>query len=166
MFNQLTPLLYLLVLVVLYLSVKIYDWCQGNGKSLWHRDNERIGREGLMIQLEEVRKQRDEIASQLMAVRLENQKPNSKEPEPEPQGYKEFREFNDFLRKEYEEIKGMIIELDKAYAESQRELNELKSVSKEFVKGFEYDYMEDGVIIDCTQSSFIEKYKELKSILK
>lgn len=60
-------------------------------KKKWHGDNERIGREGLMIQLEEVRKQRDEIASQLMAVRLENQKHNSNESE--PQGYKEFNDF-------------------------------------------------------------------------
>ena len=87
MFNQQSLLLCLLVLVFIYLSVKAYNWWQTNKRELfyrqWHRDNERIGREGLMIQLEEVRKQRDEIASQLMAVRLENQKPNSNEPEPQ-----------------------------------------------------------------------------------
>ena len=160
MFSQQVLILCLIVLICLYLAVKIYSWWQGNQRSLfygnWHKDNEQIGREGLMIQLEEVRKQRDDIATQLMIFRLQAQKADSSEPE--PKGYKEF---NDFLRKENEEIKGMVVELDKAYSESQRELRGLKDVSIRFVKDFES--LEEGK--DVTEI-VTTHYGNLKTLLK
>ena len=159
MFNQQVLILYAIALSpfpLMYIGIKAFEWLQ---KNLFYsnQDNEQIGREGLMIQLEEVRKQRDEIATQLMIFRLQSQKANSNEPE--PKGYKEF---DDFLRKENDEIKGMVIELDKAYSESQRELRELRGISTKLIEGFEYNYDD---IVDCTQQSFIETYKAFKSVL-
>ena len=129
-------------------------------KKKWYRDNERIGRECLMIQLEKVRKQRDEIASQLMAVRL-NQKPNSNEPE--PQGHKEF---DDFLKEENKILKDAFVELNREYSQSQRELDGFKSVSKEFIKNFELDYVFNGEIVDSPSEIMVNHYNNLKSILK
>ena len=86
----------------------------------------------------------------------QSQKANSNEPE--PKGHKEF---NYFLRKENEEIKGMVIELDKAYSESQRELRGLKDVSIRFIKDFES--LEEGK--DVTEI-ITAHYGNLKTLLK
>lgn len=160
--NQQVAIVCLIVLICLYLAIKIYSWWQGNQRSLfyanWHKDNEKIGREGLMIQLEEARKQRDEIATQLMIFRLQAQKTNSNEPIREPELYKGLV---DYLKKMNHETKMELHEVHLAYTESQRKLNELENVSIRFVKDFES--LEEGK--DVTEI-VTAHYGNLKTLLK
>ena len=162
MFNQQFLIACLIVLICLYLAVKIYSWWQGNQRSqfygIWHKDNEQIGREGLMIQLEEVRKQRDEIATQLMIFRLQAQKVDSNEPIREPELYKGFV---DHLKKMNHETKRKLHEVHSAYSESQRELRGLKDVSVRFVNDFQS--LEDD---NDVSEMITAHYGNLKTLLK
>ena len=160
MFNQQSLLLCLLVLVLLYLSVKAYNWWQTNKRELfyhqWHRDNERIGRESLMIQLEEVRKQRDEIASQLMAVRLES----------------EYIRLGNANLVDIEKAKTEKDIIDKFKGVKMTEFKpasrvDLLKVCRDFINDFEGEYLaEDGNVIDGTNYIMEQYYRELKALLK
>ena len=164
MFNQQVLILYAIALSpfpLVYISIKAFEWLQRN---LFYssKDNEQIGREGLMIQLEEVRKQRDEITTQLMIFRLQSQKADSNEPIREPELYKGLV---DHLKKTNHETKMELHEVHLAYTESQRKLNELETVSIRFIKDFECDYVLDGEIVDNPRTILVENYKAFKSVL-
>lgn len=137
MFNQQVLTVCLIVLICLYLAVKIYSWWQGNQRSLfyakWH--NKQIGREGLIIELEKVTRQRDEF--QDMYFRLQAQKVNSNETLSEPHEPELYSGLVARLKKMNDETKMELYEMYLAYTESQRQLNELKDVSNESEpKGF------------------------------
>jgi hypothetical protein len=145
MFNQQVLLLYAIALSpfpLLYIGIKTFEWLQRN---LFYgnqdKDNERIGREGLMVQLEEVGKQRDEIASQLMAVRLENDRQIDIVTKSFHQAQR------DLTKHKHDNFKSL-----RAY--------------RDFVKEFEYHYIIKGEMaaIDPPPTSMVDAYQKIKDL--
>jgi hypothetical protein len=145
MFNQQLLILYAIALSpfpLMYIGIKTFEWLQRN--LFYGRQgsrNEQIGIEGLMIQLEEVRKQRDEIASQLMAVRLEDD-----------------RQIN-MIVKSFHQAQRDLTKLKHDNFKSLR-------AYRDFVKEFEYHYIIKGEMtaIDPPPTSMTDAYQKIKDL--